>query len=127
MKLVRENISEKFTEKGDPIKDMEIGHDAQMAKLDKQSTWDWSVKDYPFKANSQIIDIIEYRNYHLKILKVMPLDIVRDRKTGDTVKYFYIPITDIGEPYVGDGPYKFNTPEEAVKSGKSNLDNYIDD
>ena len=116
-----------FTEDSDPIKDMEIGHDAQMAKLDKEHKWDWSVNDYPFKAIAGIIDIIEYREYHLKIVKVMPLQMVRDRNTGDPLKYFYIAITDIGEPYVGDGPYSFDTAEKAIKSGKSGLDNYIDD
>jgi len=122
-----EHTNEKFTENGDPIKDMQIGHDAQMGKLDSQFKWDWSVLDYQFRTKGQIIDIIDYRDFHLKILKVIPLDKVTNMKTGDTVKCFYIAITDIGEPYVGDGPYKWNTPEEAIKDGKSGLDNYIDE
>jgi hypothetical protein len=43
------------------------------------------------------------------------------------VNDFYIAITDIGEPFTGDGPYRFKTPEEAIKSGKDSLDNYIDE
>jgi len=116
-----------FTEDGDPIKDMGIGHDAQMQRLDKQYKWDWYTKNYPFNNTEEIVDIIEYRGFHLRITKVIPLKIVTDRKTGEVIKYFYTAITDIGEPYVGDGPYTFNTPEEAIKSGKSGLDNYIDD
>lgn len=116
-----------FTETGDPIKDMEIGHDAQMAKLDKQIKWDWYTKNYPFNNTEEIVDIIEYRDFHLRITKVIPLKIVRDKKTGDVVQYFYVAIPDTGEPYTADGPYTWDTPEEALKSGKAGLDNYIDD
>jgi hypothetical protein len=115
-----------FTEDSDPIKDMEIGHDAQMAKLDKQYEWDWSVRAYEFPVKEKIIDIIEYRSLHLKIVQVNALGVLRD-KQGTIVKTFYIAIPDTGEPYMGDGPYKWNTPEEAMKSGKAGLDNQIDD
>lgn len=111
-----------FTEDSDPIKDMEIGHDAQMAKLNKKFTWDWDVKDYPHDYKEKIIDIIEHRGYHLKIVHVTP-----NFFDYDVTDDFYIAITDIGEPFIGDGPYKFDTPEKAIKSGKSSLDNYIDD
>jgi len=122
MKIVKEYINEKFTEDSDPIHDMEIGHDAQMKKLNKQFKWDWDVRDYPYSYDEKIIDIIEHRGYHLKIVHVIPKFFEYD-ETDE----FYIAITDIGEPYYGDGPYKWKSPEEAIKSGKSSLDNYIDD
>lgn len=113
-----------FTETGDPIKDMEIGHDAQMAKLDKQIKWDWYTKNYPYNTAEEIVDIIEHRDFHLRITKVIPLPLTANNAAGSI---FYIAITDIGEPFYGDGPYQFDTQEKALKSGKSSLDNYIDE
>jgi len=110
-----------FTEDSDPIKDMEIGHDAQMKKLNQSIKWDWYPADYEFACDEEIIDIITYRDLHLKISRI-----IREYFDGGAEE-FYIPITDTGEPYIGDGPYKFSTPEEALKSGKSALDNYIDE
>jgi hypothetical protein len=115
-----------FTEDSDPIADMEIGHDAQMEKLDKQFKWDWSSYDYQFPVKEKIIDIVEYRGFNIKILEINALGVLRDQQ-GMIVKTFYIAVPDTGEPYHGDGPYKWNTPEDALKSGKAGLDNYIDD
>ena len=106
-----------FSEDGDPIKDMGIGIEAE----DKKHVWDWRPIEYPFINDEEILDIIEYRGFHIKIMRIT-------RFEGKFhYEPFYIAITDIGEPYVGDGPYKFDTPEKAIKSGKDSLDNYLDD
>lgn len=118
MKNYYPRLFEKFSEiSDDPIKDMGIGIEA----MDKLYKWDWSTTQYPYKNEAEIIDIIEYRGSHLKIMRVT--------RFNEKFKYnpFYIAITDIGEPYIGDGPYPFDTLKKAIKGGKSNLDNYLDD
>jgi hypothetical protein len=110
-------VNEKFTEGGDPVEDMGIS----INSIDKLYNWDWRATKYPFRNEAEILDIIDYRGFHLKIMKVTKFEGMFQFDP------FYIAITDIGEPYVGDGPYTFDTPEEAIKSGKSGLDNYIDD
>lgn len=110
-----------FTEDSDPLKDMEIGHDAQMAKLNKSINWDWYPENYDYPCHEKIIDIIEYRDFHIKVSHIMPS---YNKKWAED--NFYIPITDIGEPYF-EGPYKFKTEEKALAGGKSALDNYIDE
>lgn len=121
MKRVKEHLYEKFEDQSDPIKDMEIGHDAQMKKLNATIKWDWYPADYHFPCDEKIIDIVEYRDFHIKVSRI-----TREYSNED-IEEFYIGIPDTGEPYIDNGPYKWESPEEALKYAKSGLDNYIDE
>jgi len=110
-----------FTEDGDPIRDMEIGHDAQIQKLNNKFDWDWNPEEYGYPCKEKIIDITEYRGFHVKVSLIIPTFV--DKGPSDN---FYIGIPDIGEPYT-DGPYEFDSPEKALESATKWLDNYLDD
>ena len=57
---IDESVNEKFSEEGDPVKDMGIGHDAQMKKLNAKIGFDWSPKDFKNYTEDKIIDIESY-------------------------------------------------------------------
>lgn len=74
MKVVRENINEKFTEKSDPIEDMRIGLDAKLKELQNSSAY---LRDDDFKDDEFIIYLFknEYDKWKKKIGSIKPDDI----------------------------------------------------
>jgi hypothetical protein len=134
---IKESLYEKFSEEGDPIKDLQIGHDAQMAKLNVKINWDLNPEDYPEDREVQIIDIITYKKYefetkshsfnqkplHIKVSRIIHSGF--DSKTYEE-KEFYFATSDVGEPYEGKELEGAPTPEKALAKEKKWLEEYFD-
>lgn len=74
MKLVKENINEKFEENSDPIKDMDIGFEAQLRKLQNRSTY---VYDDDFNDDHFMLYVFKdvYDKWRKKFGSIKPDDI----------------------------------------------------
>jgi len=122
-----EGLNEKFSQESDPVKDMGIGHDEQMKKLDVNIRWDWKPDHSKGYFEDQIIDIVQYNkkyNYWIKVSKITR--ITPDVKNMNfKTREFYLATSNVGEPYDTD-PEGQKTPAAAFKREKNWLDGYID-
>jgi len=137
MKIVREYIYEKFTDVSDPVKDLEIGHDAQMAKLNATISWDLNLEDYPHTYEDQIIDIVTYKkgefktesgSYNLQPLHIKVSHFIHsDFDSKDyKEKEFYFATSDVGESYENKELEGSSTAKKAFDKEKKWLEEYFD-
>jgi hypothetical protein len=121
----RVKVNEKFHEIGDPIKDMGIGHDAQMTKLNANINWDFNPEDWPQYREYKIINILTYpihkfktisgsyneKPLHIKVSQMIeqPLD-----SKDYTEREFYFATSDVEQPYEGEELEGAATAKEAL-------------
>ena len=110
------NIEESidFEREGTPFDKLQIGKKVDLQNKAKEIFWDW----YPHPSKEQIIDIIPYKSFNIKISKLLNLPY------NEYQKEVYFAVADTGEPYASD-PIFYDYPDTALKMGKKWLDEYI--
>lgn len=135
-RYVKESLYEKFSDESDPIKDLEIGHNAQMVKLNATINWDLNMEDFPEYYEDQIIDIITYKKYEFETkshsFNQKPLHIKVSRlikhsfSNKYTEKIIYFATSDVGESYDGKELHGASTAQSALNKEKKWLQEYFD-
>ena len=107
-KIVRESLN--FERGLDPKVSMNIGREARLQKLDKETDWGF---EFSRAFRVKTYDIIEYEGFLIKIVRVMGSDGIA----------YYATLNNTGEPY-NNTPPLYNTPEESLDWEQKYIDQY---
>lgn len=105
---VKESVN--FERGLDPKLSMDVGREAKIRRLDKETDWGFEIS-HAFQV--RIWDIIEYEGFLIKISQI----------TGSDGISYYMALNNIGEPY-NNTPPMYDTPEEALDWEQKYIDQY---
>lgn len=103
----------------DPYKALDIGEKALLKKKANEIGWDWYPETQEEQLREEVLDILDYKGFKIKIARIEDYDSDLYEKGEDIYA-----VSDTGEGYA-DAPTFYDNEEEALKYEKSWLDEYF--